>query len=91
LLTVPIFYPVVTKLGFDPIHFGVLVVIMMTMGHITPPFGIVGFAIHGVAKDVPLFTIFKGAAPFLLAMALCLVIILFFPKVALFLPALMMA
>ena len=90
LLTVPIFFPVVMKLGFDPIHFGVLIVIMMTMGHITPPFGIVGFAIHGVAKDVPLFTIFRGAAPFLLAMLLCLLLVLFFPQISLLLPTLMM-
>ena len=90
LLTVPIFFPVVTNLGYDPIHFGVLIVIMMTMGHITPPFGIVGFAIHGVAPDVPLFTIFRGAAPFLLAMLVCLLLVLFFPQIATFLPKFMM-
>ena len=90
LLTVPIFFPVVTNLGYDPIHFGVLIVIMMTMGHITPPFGIVGFAIHGVAPDVPLFTIFRGAAPFLLAMLVCLLLVLFFPGIATLLPKLMM-
>jgi tripartite ATP-independent transporter DctM subunit len=90
LLTVPIFFPVVTNLGYDPIHFGVLIVIMMTMGHITPPFGIVGFAIHGVAPDVPLFTIFRGAAPFLIAMLICLLLVLFFPQIATFLPRYMM-
>lgn len=90
LLTVPIFFPVVTNLGFDPIHFGVLIVIMMTMGHITPPFGIVGFAIHGVAPDIPLFTIFRGAAPFLIAMLFCILLVLFFPQIATFLPKFMM-
>ena len=90
LLTVPIFFPIIVKLGFDPVHFGVLISIMMTIGHITPPFGIVCFAMSAVARDVPLFVIFRGAAPFLIAMFVCLILVLFIPDIALFLPKLMM-
>jgi TRAP-type C4-dicarboxylate transport system permease large subunit len=90
LLMVPIFFPVIENLGFDPIHFGVLVTMMMTIGHVTPPFGIVCFAISGVAQDVSLMTIFRGVAPFLYAMVGVLILVLFFPALSLYLPELMM-
>jgi len=89
LLTVPIFFPVVTELGFNPIWFGVLVVTMAEVGQITPPFGVNVFALKKVAKGVPAIKIFKGLGPFLIADAVRILLIFFFPSIALFLPSLM--
>jgi len=89
ILTIPIFFPVVTGLGYDPIWFGVIVVTMAEMGQITPPVGINVFALSGVAKEVPLGTIFKGILPFLLADAVRVALLIIFPALALFLPSLM--
>ena len=89
VLTVPIFYPVILELGFDSIWFGVIMVIVMEMGLITPPVGVNVFAIAGVAKDVPLYTIFRGIIPFLLAMIVCIIVLLFVPQIATFLPSTM--
>jgi tripartite ATP-independent transporter DctM subunit len=89
MLTIPIFYPVVTTLGYDPVWFGVVIVLVTGMGVITPPVGINVYVVAGVAKDVPLQTIFRGATKLLyaqLAMALLLVL---FPSLALWLPGLM--
>ena len=86
LITMPILYPLVLGLGFDPIWFGVLIVIMMEMGMITPPIGMNVFVIKGIARDVPMYAIFQGAFPFVIAMALCVSIIIAFPQIALFLP-----
>jgi tripartite ATP-independent transporter DctM subunit len=89
ILTIPIFFPVVTGLGYDPIWFGVIVVTMAEMGQITPPVGINVFALSGVAKDVPLGTIFKGIFPFLIADIVRVALIFIFPVLALWLPSLM--
>ncbi len=89
LLTVPIFFPVITTLGYDPIWFGVIIVLVTQIGVISPPLGTNVYIISGVAKDVPLGTIFKGVIPFLIAMIVCTAIIVAFPQVALFLPSLM--
>lgn len=89
VLTVPIFYPVVIKLGFDPIWFGVIMVIVMEMALITPPVGMNVFAIAGVAPDIPLYTIFKGVLPFLAAMVICVALMMIIPQIATFLPGLM--
>ena len=89
VLTVPIFYPVIIKLGFDPVWFGVIMVIVMEMALITPPVGMNVFAISGVATDVPLYTIFGGVLPFLAAMILCVALLMIFPQIAIFLPGLM--
>lgn len=86
LITMPILFPVILSLGFDPIWFGVLVVIMMEMGMITPPIGMNVFVIKGIARDVPMYTIFQGAWPFVLAMGICVAIIVAIPQIALFLP-----
>ena len=88
-LTVPILFPVVLLLGFDPIWFGVIIVLVAEMGVITPPVGINVYVIKGVAPDVPLETIFKGIFPFLAAIIVCVIILLFFPQIALFLPGFM--
>lgn len=86
LLTVPIFFPVVKTLGFDPIWFGVVIVLLGQVGMITPPVGVNVFVIAGVAKDVPLQTIFRGVIPFVLAMMICIIILMVFPQISLFLP-----
>ena len=89
VLTIPIIHPLMVNLGFDPIWFSVMVVIMLEMALITPPVGVNVFIIKGIAKDVPMFTIFRGIWPFWLAMLICLLILTIFPKIALFLPATM--
>ena len=89
MLTIPIFFPVAQTLGFDPIWFGVVIVLITEMGVITPPVGVNVYVVYGVAKDVPLEVIFKGVFPMLLALLLCNLILLFFPQIALFLPSLM--
>jgi len=89
MLTIPIFFPVSQALGYDPIWFGVVIVLVAEMGVITPPVGINVYVVAGVAKDVPLETIFRGVLPMVLALLLCNIIILIFPQIALFLPGLM--
>lgn len=87
LLTVPIFYPVtVQTLGYDPIWFGVMMVLAVTMGCITPPVGINVYVVKSVAKDIPLVVIFQGIWPFLIALLVCCAILILFPQIALFLP-----
>ena len=61
----------------------------MAIGALTPPYGIVVYAISGVVKDVPLFRIFQGAAPFIVAMLICELLVVFFPQIATFLPSMM--
>lgn len=87
LLTVPIFFPIVTNtLGYDPIWFGVIVVLVVGMGIITPPVGMNVFIIKGIAPDVPIETIFRGIWPFLAAIVVCLALLMAFPQITLFLP-----
>lgn len=88
MLTIPIFFPLMTALGFDPIWFGVIVVIMMEQALITPPVGLNVFVIKGMAKDVPMLSIFRGIAPFWVAMMVCVAILTAFPQIALFLVSL---
>lgn len=89
MLTVPIFYPVVTSMGFDPVWFGVVIVLVTQMGVITPPVGLNVYVVQSVATDVPLGTIFKGAFPLLLAIVAITLFLIFVPQLALFLPSLM--
>lgn len=88
VVTVPIFYPIVQTLGFDPIWFGVIIVLTGEMGVITPPVGVNVFVIKGIAPDIPLNTIFKGIFPFLYALIILTIIIMFIPQIATFLPSL---
>ena len=88
VLTIPIFYPIVMRLGFDPIWFGVMVVLIAEMGVISPPEGVNVFVIKAIAPEVPLQSIFKGVLPFLAAMSVCAVIIMIFPIIATLLPSL---
>jgi C4-dicarboxylate transporter DctM subunit len=90
LLTVPIFYPLVTKLGFDPIWFGVIIVRVAEIGLITPPVGLNVFVIKGLTgDDVPMFTIFRGIIPFIIADILHMALLVMIPQLSLFLPNLM--
>ncbi|MFV0439260.1 MAG: TRAP transporter large permease subunit [Desulfopila sp.] len=89
LITVPIFFPVVEALGFNPIWFGIIMVRVVEIGMITPPVGINVFIIKGVAPDVPMHTIFKGIMPFLTADLIHLLLLIALPQIALFLPNLL--
>jgi C4-dicarboxylate transporter, DctM subunit len=89
MLTIPIFFPVVQTLGFDPIWFGVVIVLVTEMGVITPPVGVNVYVVYGIARDVPLETIFKGVYPMLLALLVCNLLLILFPQIALWLPGLM--
>jgi C4-dicarboxylate transporter, DctM subunit len=88
VLTVPVIYPVVLRFGFDPIWFGVMVVLISEMGVITPPVGVNVYVIKGIAPDLPLETIFKGIFPFLIAIIINALLLMLFPRLALILPAL---
>lgn len=89
VLTLSILYPIVTSLGFDGIWFGVIMVMAVNIGLLTPPLGVSIFIIKGVARDVPLQTIFRGVTPMVLAMIVCTVILIIFPQLVTFLPDLM--
>jgi len=89
LLTVPIFFPVVVELGFDPIWFGIVVVVVTEISLITPPVGLNVFVLSGLVKDISTGTIFKGILPFWVADMIRLAIIVAFPAVALLLPSMM--
>ena len=92
-LTVPIFFPVVMALGYDPIWFGIIIVMVTEMGVITPPVGINVYVVFGVARrvigEVPLESIFKGIIPFLFAVIAGVIILMVFPQIILYLPNLM--
>jgi tripartite ATP-independent transporter DctM subunit len=89
LLTVPIFFPLITQLGFNPIWFGILIVRVCEIGLITPPVGLNVYIIKGVAEDVPMHTIFKGIIPFLIADLCHVALLVAVPQISLLLPSLM--
>jgi C4-dicarboxylate transporter DctM subunit len=89
MLTIPIFFPVITALGYDPIWFGVIIVLVTGMGVITPPVGINVYVVAGVARDVPLHVIFRGAIRLLAAQVVTAALLILFPQIALWLPAMM--
>ena len=89
MLTIPIFFPVITSLGYDPIWFGVIIVLVTGMGVITPPVGINVYVVAGVARDVPLHVIFRGALRLLAAQVVTAALLILFPQIALWLPQLM--
>lgn len=86
MLTLPSIFPTVVALGFDPVWFGVVSVMIMEMGQITPPVGVVVFALAGVAKGIPIETIFKGIIPFVGLMILAVILITIIPEIATWLP-----
>src|SRR5487761_2784105 len=87
ILTVPIIFPVVSQLGFDPIWFGVIIVMTVELGLIHPPVGMNVFVIKSVVKDVSFTTIFKGVIPFIITDLIRLAILIAFPIIALWLPS----
>ena len=86
IILTPIFWPLVTQFGWNGIWFGVLMILCMQIGLITPPVGMCVYVMAGVAKDVPLQQIFKGAFPFLIALIAALVVVVVFPQIATWLP-----
>ncbi|GKY89927.1 C4-dicarboxylate ABC transporter permease [Sinisalibacter aestuarii] len=86
VVTVPIVFPLLTGMGFDPIWLGVIIVILIEMGMITPPVGLNVFVVKSVAADVPIMSIFKGVFPFWIAMLICLILLVAFPSIVLLLP-----
>ena len=90
ILTVPIFFPLIIGLGYDPIWFGIIIVMVMEMGVITPPVGMNVYVVYGVARSLPgggmaLQSIFKGIAPFMVAVLIGTIILAIFPQIILFL------
>ena len=90
LLLVPILFPLIQQMNIDPVHFGVVLVIVTNIGTLSPPFGIIVYALGTIVKDVPLFAIFRAAMPFIIAMVILELLVIFFPQISLFLPNLMM-
>jgi tripartite ATP-independent transporter DctM subunit len=89
VLTLPVIFPVIVVLNFNPIWFGVVAVLMMEAGLITPPVGLNVYTLAGIAKDVPMMDIFKGATPFLIAIFVVTILLVIFPQIVLYLPSLM--
>jgi C4-dicarboxylate transporter, DctM subunit len=89
LITVPIFFPVAMQLGYDPLWFGVTITVVTTLGAVTPPVGATTYVVGGMAKNVPLEEVFKGVTYFLPAYILCVIILMIFPEIVLYLPGLL--
>ena len=89
LITAPVLHPLLVQMGYDPVWISVLVAMTILIGSVTPPFGMNVFALSAMVPDVPISSIFKGVMPFCVAMLVCLILILLFPQIALFLPSLM--
>jgi tripartite ATP-independent transporter DctM subunit len=89
LLTIPLFFPIVMQLGFDPVWFGVLIVMVIQIGLISPPVGMNLFVLNTMLPKVGLGTIFRGCWPFVAMQVVTLAILLFFPEISLYLPSLM--
>jgi tripartite ATP-independent transporter DctM subunit len=89
ILATPIFLPLVLKLGYDPVWFGVIISVTCMIGIIIPPMAVNVFVVSGIAK-VPIGTIYKGIYPYIVGMSICLLILLFFPQLSLWLPGLLM-
>ena len=89
LLTIPIVFPIIKTLGYDPVWFGIIIVMVVELGLITPPIGMNVFVIKGIARDVPLETIFRGVTPFIVVQIALIALLIAFPGLALWLPSTM--
>jgi TRAP-type C4-dicarboxylate transport system permease large subunit len=89
LLTIPLFFPIVVQLGFDPVWFGVLIVMVIQIGLISPPVGMNLFVLNTLLPHVGLSNIFKGVWPMVLILIITLGILLAFPAISLWLPSMM--
>ena len=87
LIIVPTVYPVILGLGIDPIWFGIVTVIMVELGLITPPVGLNIFIMSGMVRNVSMTEIYSGVTPFVIALLLCVALLLIFPQIALYLTA----
>lgn len=90
VVTLPIFFPLAAALGFDPVWYTVLLTLVTTMGAVTPPVGVNVFIVNGLAPDIPISTIFRGVGYFLVAYAVCILAIILFPDIVLFVPRLLL-
>jgi TRAP-type C4-dicarboxylate transport system permease large subunit len=89
LVTIPIFFPVVTAMGYDPLWFGVLITVVTTLGAITPPVGVNMFIVASMAKNVPMSSVFKGVSYFMAAYCVCIALLMAFPQLVTFAPGLL--
>ncbi|MFC3228586.1 TRAP transporter large permease [Marinibaculum pumilum] len=89
VITLPFVYPLILELGYDPIWWGLVMIVLIEVGMITPPIGLNVFVLHGMAPDLPLGEIFRGIVPFLIADILRLVLLILFPQLVLWLPGLL--
>ncbi len=89
VLTLPIFLPILSHLGFDLVWFGIVFVIMCQMGMIAPPIGMNVFVVAGMVPEVSTYTVYRGILPFLAAMIVCVALVVAFPQIAMFLPGTM--
>ncbi len=89
LLTIPVFFPIVMSLGYDPVWFGIIVVVVVEISLITPPIGLNVFVLKATLPDVPMTTIFRGVGYFIVADILRLALFILFPSTILILPSLM--
>jgi tripartite ATP-independent transporter DctM subunit len=89
IITLPIFFPILTDLGFDPLQIGVIAILCIMIGCITPPVGVVVFSLAGMHKEVPMYTIFRGCWPFVWTQCIFLVGLIFLPMLSTWLPNLM--
>lgn len=90
LMTIPVFYPVVRNLGFDPVWFGVMIITVVQIGVITPPVGLNVYVVSGMMRDTPIQEVFRGCIPFVGMLLLGAAIMMVFPQIALWLPKLML-
>ncbi len=88
LITIPIFFPVAKELGYDPLWFSVVITVITTLGAVTPPVGATTYVVGGMARDIPMGSVFKGVAYFLPAYIICILILLLFPEIIIFFPKL---
>lgn len=91
LITLPFVLPIIEKLGYDPVWWGIINVVVIELGMIIPPIGIIVFVLHGLAPDIALRTIYRGVMPFIVADLVLLALLALFPVITLWLPALMKA
>ncbi|MBW1972023.1 MAG: C4-dicarboxylate ABC transporter permease [Deltaproteobacteria bacterium] len=87
LITIPVFFPMAIKLGYEPLWFGVIITVITTMGAVTPPVGVNTYVVAGMAKDIPLEKVFKGVTFFLPSYIICVILLTIFPKIITYLPS----
>jgi TRAP-type C4-dicarboxylate transport system permease large subunit len=87
LITLPFVLPIIVKLGYDPVWWGIINVVVIELGMIIPPIGIIVFVLHGMAPQIPMRTIYRGVTPFIFADLVLLALLTLFPALVLWLPA----